>query len=62
MFRKSCIIRHRKGVINMNYKKRRGAHEKPTAWPDKMELLAEDILKGIISGLITAAILKLLGW
>lgn len=43
-------------------KKRRGTHEKPTARPNKMELLAEDILKGIISGLITAAILKLLNW
>lgn len=46
----------------MRHKKRRGAHEKPTAWPDKMRILAEDILKGIISGLITAAILKLLDW
>lgn len=43
-------------------KKRRGAHEKPTARPIKMDLLAGDILKGVISGLITAAILRLLGW
>lgn len=46
----------------MRRKKRRGAHEKPTAWPDKMQTFGEDILKGIISGLITAAILKLFGW
>lgn len=46
----------------MRHKKRRGAHEKPTAWPERMKTLAEDILKGIISGLITAAILRLLGW
>lgn len=46
----------------MRHKKRRGAHEKPTAWPDKIKLWTAEILKGIISGLITAAILKLLDW
>jgi hypothetical protein len=41
-------------------KKRR--RQKPTAQPKRMESLAADILAGTISGLITAAILKLLDW
>lgn len=44
----------------MKNKKRR--KQKPTAHPNRMEALAGDILAGTISGLITAAILKLLGW
>lgn len=41
-------------------KKRR--RQKPTARPKRMESVAADILTGIVSGLITAAILKLLDW
>jgi len=44
----------------MAKKKRR--RRKPEAQPARMESLAADILAGTISGLITAAILKLLGW
>lgn len=44
----------------MSKKKRR--KRKPTAQPNRMEGFAADILAGIISGLITAAILKLLDW
>ncbi len=44
----------------MANKKRR--KRKPTARPDRMRTLAENILAGTISGLITAAILKLLNW
>ena len=44
----------------MANKKRR--RRKPTAQPSRMEALAGDILAGTISGLITAAILKLLNW
>ena len=43
----------------MSKKKRR--RRKPTA-PSRTESLAADILAGTISGLITAAILKLLDW
>ncbi|VYU07807.1 Uncharacterised protein [Flavonifractor plautii] len=43
----------------MSKKKRR--RQRPTA-PSRMESLAADILAGITSGLITAAILKLLDW
>jgi len=43
----------------MGKKKRR--RKKPTA-PSRMESIAADILAGIVSGLITAAILKWLGW
>lgn len=43
----------------MGKKKRR--RKKPTA-PSRMESLTSDILAGIISGVITAAILKWLGW
>ena len=49
-----------KGVVEMSKKKRR--KRKPTAQPNRMEGFAADILTGIISGLITAAILKLLDW
>lgn len=41
-------------------KKRR--RPKPTAQPDRMTSLAADILAGAVSGLITAAILRLLKW
>jgi len=44
----------------MSKKKRR--RRKPTAQPNRMETLASDILAGAISGLITAAILRLLDW
>lgn len=44
----------------MANKKRR--RRKPATQPDWMKTLASDILAGTISGLITAAILKLLGW
>lgn len=44
----------------MANKKRR--KREPTAQPNRMEVLADNILAGAISGLITAAILKLLGW
>ena len=44
----------------MSKKKRR--RRKPTARPDRMKGLAADILAGTISGLITAAILRLLDW
>lgn len=43
----------------MSKKKRR--RKNPTA-ARRMEQLAADILAGTVSGLITAAILKLLGW
>lgn len=41
-------------------KKRRGC--KPTAQPKRMDSLADNILAGIISGLIVLAIQKLLDW
>ncbi len=44
----------------MSEKKRR--RRKPKARPARIESLAADILAGTISGLITAAILKLLNW
>lgn len=44
----------------MSKKKRR--RRKPTARPERMKQLASDILAGTVSGLITAAILKLLDW
>lgn len=42
-------------------KKKRRRH-KPTARPNRLQVLADTILAGTISGLITAAILKLLNW
>lgn len=44
----------------MSKKKRR--RHKPTAQPNRLQVLADTILAGTISGLITAAILKLLSW
>ena len=44
----------------MSKKKRR--KPKQAAQSSRMETLAGDILTGTISGLITAAILRLLGW
>ena len=44
----------------MSKKNRR--RRKPTARPERMKQLAADILAGTVSGLITAAILKLLDW
>ena len=44
----------------MGKKKRR--RKTPTAQPNRMLDLTSDILAGTISGLITAAILKLLNW
>jgi hypothetical protein len=44
----------------MSKKKRR--RRKPTAQPTGWKTLAGDILAGTISGLITAAILRLLKW
>ena len=55
-----CYYNHRKEVNDMSKKKRR--KRKPTARPKWMEVVATDILAGTISGLITAAILKLLNW
>ena len=42
-------------------KKKRRRH-KPSAQPKRMESLADNILAGTISGLITAAFIKMLGW
>ncbi len=44
----------------MGNKKRR--RKKTAARPERMKQLAADILAGTVSGLITAAILKLLDW
>lgn len=41
-------------------KKRR--RQKPTAQPKRMDSLADNILAGVISGLIVLAIQKLLDW
>ena len=49
-----------KGVVKMANKKRR--RRKPTAQPKRMESLTDNILAGIISGLIVLAIQKLLDW
>lgn len=46
----------------MAKKKKKRRRPKPTARPNRMASLAADILAGTISGLITAAILKLLDW
>lgn len=45
--------------VRLKAKRRR---RKPTAVRERMKDLAIDILSGLLSGLITAAILKLLGW
>ena len=49
-----------KGVVKMASKKRR--RRKPTAQPKRMESLADNILAGVISGLVVLAIQKLLNW
>lgn len=46
----------------MAKQKEKRRRSKPTTQPKRMESLAADILAGTISGLITAAILKLLDW
>ena len=56
------IIIIRKGVVNVAKQKKKRRRKKPTTPPKRMESLAADILAGTISGLITAAILKLLDW
>lgn len=35
---------------------------KPTAFSERMKDLTVNILSGLVSGLLTAAILELLGW
>lgn len=46
----------------MAKQKKKRRRQQPTAQPKRMEGFAADILAGVISGLITAAILKLLNW
>lgn len=46
----------------MAAKKKKRRRRKPTAQPGRMKQLAADILAGTVSGLVTAAVLKLLGW
>ena len=46
----------------MAKQKKKRRRKKPTTPPKRIESLAADILAGTISGLITAAILKLLNW
>jgi len=55
-----CYTIIRKEVNTMAKKKRR--RRRPTAQPYRMESFLADLLAGIISGLTTAAILKLLNW
>ena len=43
-------------------KRTKRRRQKPTAFSERMTDLTVDILSGLISGLLTAAILKLLGW
>ena len=43
-------------------KRNKRRKRKPTAFGERMKDLAVDILSGLISGLITAAILEWLGW
>ena len=45
--------------VRLRAKRRR---QKPTAVRERMRDLTIDILSGLLSGLITAAILKLLDW
>ena len=56
------IIIIRKGVINVAKQKKKRRRQKPTAQPKRMDSLADNILAGIISGLIVLAIQKLLDW
>lgn len=46
----------------MGKQKKKRRRNKPAAQPERMKQLAADILAGTISGLITAAIIKLLNW
>lgn len=46
----------------MSKRKKKRRKPKQAAQPDRIQALAGDILTGTISGLITAAILRLLGW
>ena len=43
-------------------KRTKRRRQKPTAFSERMIDLAVNILSGLVSGLITAAILELLGW
>lgn len=43
-------------------KRTKRRRQKPTAFSERMKDLTVNILSGLISGLITAAILELLGW
>ena len=56
----SVYFNHREEVIPMAKKKRR--KPKQAAQPRGWKTLAGDILAGVTSGLITAAILRLLKW
>lgn len=46
----------------MGQRRKKRRRQKPTARPKRMETLAGDILAGTVSGLITAAIIRLLNW
>ena len=46
----------------MGSKKKKRRQHQPSTQPKRMEQLAADILAGTISGLITAAILRMLDW
>ncbi len=46
----------------MGTKKKKRRRRKPTAQASGMKSFAADILAGVVSGTITAAILKLLDW
>ena len=60
LYLREYIILIRKGVVQMGNKMRR--RRKPTAQPSRKVDFLADILAGTVSGLITAAILKLLDW
>ena len=46
----------------MGSKKKKRRQHQPSTQPKRMEQLAADILAGTISGLLTAAILRMLDW
>ena len=46
----------------MGKQKKKRRRRKPTAQASRWQVLADTILASIISGLVTAAILELLGW
>lgn len=46
----------------MAKQKKKRRRRKPTAQASRWQVLADTILAGTVSGLITAAILKLLNW